>query len=165
MAEFAENYNFYRRFAGYTMGTVPMDERGQWAYSLDWSGTTARCVRSVTYHTGADGTVTGVTFTETSLNQGELMDATSTEFYLAALALAGSRHETDLFSFQRERSLLMGPTQRGLQEQEGTWEYAGLRGEWIVSYTGYREEYGVLEPAVGEEQVFSRRVTLSLQKN
>lgn len=165
VAEFAENYNFYRRFAGYTMGTVPMDERGQWAYSLDWSGTTARCVRSVTYHTGADGTVTGVTFTETSLNQGELMDATSTEFYLAALALAGSRHETDLFSFQRERSLLMGPTQRGLQEQEGTWEYAGLRGEWIVSYTGYREEYGVLEPAAGEEQAFSRRVTLSLQKN
>ena len=163
VAEFAENYNFYRRFAGYTIETVPMDERGQWAAILDWDGTTARCVRTVTYHTGADGMVTGVTFTETSLNQGELVDATSLEFYLAALALAGARQEANLFTFRGDRTLLLGPTQRGLLEQDGTWECAGLRGEWRVSHTGYREEQGMLKPVAGEKQVFSRTVTISLK--
>ena len=164
VAQFAENYNFYRRFTGYEDAATPMDGEGQWTGLRNGEDSTAQLDRTVTYRTGPDGIVIAVTFTEEGQGQERLLDATSDEFYLAALALEGSRRETSLFDFQRYRSILMGPTHRGLQAQDGTWEYGGLRGEWTVAYTGYREGNGMLLEAVeGEEQTFSRTVTISLQ--
>lgn len=167
-AEFCENYNFYLDYlnTGYTADLYRLDEGENWVSTYasgsgttlvyEWKTWQGRWTRTVTFAVD-DGSVTGVILRE-ELEDGQALYISQAPVQIAALALAGARREFNCFNYDWKGWVELWND----KWDDFELDYRGLHISQTVECSGY-EGIGQIRSAIeGQEQSYSRTVTISL---
>ena len=156
VAEFARNYNDAVR--QYELGTLRLDEKGQWAVPEGTASLGREAPPSFHYTTAGDGTLTGLSFTCHTAPEF-FGDGTWEEQTAALLAMLAAQPEAGLFNWTG----LLEEIDRGMGRpfQDYTFTVAGLTVTNAADYSGYEVIGGTyLYPAEGEEQTFTQTFSI-----